>query len=187
VNVGIESGVPSELELWDKRATVEDNVRVIRLLREHGIYLAMGFIPFHPYATAETLVQNAEFLRDNAGHNLRRMIERLEIYPGTRIVERSERDDLLDATYWKTLDPYGYQFADERVERLAKHFASLYNNADYHQRGVLTEQPAVFEFETFNVVLQTFITRLYWRFHRLPGVRAPAKSRSWACRGVTRR
>lgn len=170
VNVGIESGVPAELELWEKRATIEDNVRIIRLLREHGIYLAMGFIPFHPYATAETLVQNAEFLRDNAGHNLRRMTERLEIYPGTRIVERIERDGLLGDTYWKTLDPYGYAFADERVERLAKHFASLYNNADYHERGVITDQSSVFEFETFNVVLQTFITRLYRRFHRIPGV-----------------
>src|SRR5206468_3732516 len=79
VNVGIESGVPEELEMWDKRATVEDNVTIIRMLREHGIYLAMGFIPFHPYATVETITRNAAFLRDNSGHNLRRMTERLEI------------------------------------------------------------------------------------------------------------
>jgi anaerobic magnesium-protoporphyrin IX monomethyl ester cyclase len=170
VNVGIESGVPDELVLWEKRATVEDNVTIIRMLREHGIYLAMGFIPFHPYATLETLVQNAAFLRDNSGHNLRRMTERLEIYPGTKIVARMEQDGLLHESYATTLDPYGYGFKDDRVGLLAKHYASLYNNEDYHERGVITEYSAVFEFETFNVVLQTFISRLYRRFHPVPGV-----------------
>lgn len=169
VNVGIESGVPEELELWDKRATVEDNVTIIRMLREHGIYLAMGFIPFHPYATVDTLTRNAEFLRDNAGHNLRRMTERLEIYPGTRMVDRMRADNLLDPDYDVTLDPYGYSFQDERVELLAKYYAALYNNDDYHLHGVLTDQSAVFEFETFNVVVQTFIARLYRRFHQTPG------------------
>ncbi len=170
VNVGIESGVASELLLWDKRATVEDNIRIIRLLRDHGIYLAMGFIPFHPYATYETLVENAQFLRDYCGHNLRRMTERLEIYPGTPIITRMSSDGLVKDSYWDMLDPYGYTFKDERVARLAIHFASLYNNGDYHQRGVITEQSAVFAFETFNVVLQTFISRIYRRFHHIPGV-----------------
>lgn len=170
VNVGIESGVPEELDLWEKRATVEDNRTIIRLLREHNVYLAMGFIPFHPYATADTLVRNAEFLRDNSGHNLRRMTERLEIYPGTKIVERMAEDGLLYDDYWTTLDPYGYHFRDDKVELLAKHYASLYNNDDYHKHGVITEQSAVFEFETFNVVVQTFITRIYRRFHATPGV-----------------
>lgn len=170
VNVGIESGVPEELDLWQKRATVEDNVTIIRMLREHGIYLAMGFIPFQPYATADTLLRNAAFLRDNAGHNLRRMTERLEIYPGTAIVAQLREDGLLEESYTDTLDHYGYRFADEQVERLAKHFASLYNNDDYHRRGVITEQSAVFKFETFNVVLQTFISRIYRRFHAVPGV-----------------
>jgi anaerobic magnesium-protoporphyrin IX monomethyl ester cyclase len=169
VNVGIESGVEDELRLWDKRATVEDNRTIIKMLREHGIYLAMGFIPFHPYATVETLVENAKFLRDNSGHNLRRMTERLEIYPGTRIIQKMESDGLLYDDYPTTLNHYGYRFHDERVEKLAKHYASLYNNEDYHQQGVITEQSAVFEFETFNVVVQTFISRLYRRFHTLPG------------------
>lgn len=167
-NVGIESGVPEELLLWEKRATVQDNVTVIRMLEQHGIYLAMGFMPFHPYATVETILQNAEFLQHNAGHNLRRMTERLEIYPGTKIVRKMRDDDLLADSYLNDLDPYGYVYKDERVEVLAKHFASLYNNDDYYQHGVITEQSSVFEFETFNVVLQTFISRLQRRFHRVP-------------------
>ncbi|MFI6287527.1 B12-binding domain-containing radical SAM protein [Streptomyces sp. NPDC051018] len=172
VNVGIESGVAEELLLWDKRATVEDNVTVIRMLREHGIYLAMGFIPFHPYATVETLVENAGFLRAHAGHNLRRLTERLEVYPGTSIETKMAADGLLGDDYRRTLDPYDYRFKDERVQRLAVYYASLYNNDDYHERGVITDQSAVFEFETFNVVVQTFVSRLYRRFHREAGAMA---------------
>jgi hypothetical protein len=50
------------------------------------------------------------------------------------------------------------------------HFASLYNNADYHEKGVITEQSSVFRFETFNVVLETFISRLRRKFRHIPQV-----------------
>ncbi|AUX26898.1 uncharacterized protein SOCEGT47_074680 [Sorangium cellulosum] len=170
VNVGIESGTPEELALWEKRATVDDNVRIIRLLREHGIYLAMGFIQFHPYSTVDTLRRNAEFLRANYGHNLRRLTERLEIYPGTPLIKRMEQDGLLAPDYWQTLDHYGYGYKDEAVGKLARHFASLYNNEDYHMRGVITDTSAVFEFETFNVVLSTYLLRIYRKFNHLPAV-----------------
>ena len=167
VNVGIESGTPSELKLWDKLATVDDNVRIIRLLKEHGIYLAMGFIQFHPYATVETLKSNAAFLRQHAGHNLRRLTERLEIYPGTVIVKKMKNDGLLDSDYFTTLNPYGYKFQDERVQQLGIHFAALYNDENYHKQGVIMNQSAVFKFETFNVVLETFISRTRRRFRHL--------------------
>jgi len=45
---------------------------------------------------------------------VRRITERLEIYPGTKIVARMEHDGLLHESYHTTLDPYGYGFADER-------------------------------------------------------------------------
>jgi hypothetical protein len=131
----------------------------------------MGFIQFHPYSTVETLESNARFLKDNGcAHNLRRLTERLEIYPGTRIVEQLERDGWLHDDYADTLNPYGYEFKDERVARLARYVASLYNNADYHEVGVITEQSAVFEFETFNVVVETYCTRTRRRFGHLAAV-----------------
>ncbi|HEX7243890.1 MAG TPA: radical SAM protein [Longimicrobiaceae bacterium] len=170
VNIGIESGTESELRLWDKKATVEDNHRVLALMREHGVYVAMGFIQFHPYSTLETLRTNAAFLKQWGGHNLRRLTERLEIYPGTRIVERLEREGLLRPEFHSTLNHYDYLYQDQRVERIARHFASLYNNDDYHQRGVITRQSAVFTFETFNVVVETFISRTRRAFGSMAGV-----------------
>ncbi len=170
VNVGIESGTNEELRLWDKLASVEDNIRIIRILREHGIYLAMGFIQFHPYSTVETLRENALFLKNHNGHNLRRLTERLEIYPGTVIVSKLEKDGLLHEDYFTSLHHFGYGFKDERVALLARHFASLYNNEDFHQNGVITEQSSVYKFETFNVVLETYMSRTRRAFGHVPGV-----------------
>jgi anaerobic magnesium-protoporphyrin IX monomethyl ester cyclase len=170
VNVGIESGTNEELRLWDKLASVEDNIRIIRMLREHGIYLAMGFIQFHPYSTVETLRENALFLKNHNGHNLRRLTERLEIYPGTVIVSKLEKDGLLHEDYFTSLHHFGYSFKDERVALLARHFASLYNNEDFHQNGVITEQSSVYKFETFNVVLETYMSRTRRAFGHVPGV-----------------
>jgi len=141
---GHRIGTAEELDLWDKRATVEDNIRIIRLLRDHGIYLAMGFIQFHPYSTVETLRSNALFLKNHNGHNLRRLTERLEIYPGTVIVGQLEKDGLLEEGYKKTLHHFAYKFKDERVQLLANHFAALYNNEDFHEKGVITEQSSVY-------------------------------------------
>ncbi len=171
VNVGIESGTAEELGLWDKRAKVEDNVRIIRLLREHGIYLAMGFIQFHPYSSVDTLRANALFLKNHNGHNLRRLTERLEIYPGTVIVSKLDKDGLLEDDYKTTLHHFAYRFKDERVAKLAKHFASLYNNEDFHENGVITEQSSVYKFETFNVVLETYISRTRRAFGHIQELR----------------
>lgn len=170
VNVGIESGTAEELALWQKRATVADNERMIRLLREHGIYLAMGFIQFHPYSTLDSIKLNADFLRRNSGHNLRRLTERMEIYPGTPLIKKMEEDGLVDESYRQFLNHYGYSFQNGDVSRLAKHFSSLYNNDDYHQRGVITEQSSVFAFETFNVVLSTFLSRTQRKYRSNPFV-----------------
>jgi hypothetical protein len=169
VNVGIEAGNETDLRLWDKLATVADNVRVIRLLREHGVYLSMGFIQFHPYATVDTIVANADFLRHNGGHNLRRLTERLEVYPGTLIAAQLERDGLLDESYARELNHYGYRYRDPCVARLATHFASLYNDEAYQRSGRIREETAVFRFEVFNVIVETFVSRCRRRFRGLAG------------------
>jgi hypothetical protein len=130
----------------------------------------MGFIQFHPYSTVETLRTNALFLKDHNGHNLRRLTERLEIYPGTVIVTRMEKDGLLEDEYKSTLHHFAYRFKDERVALLARHFASLYNNEDFHENGVITEQSSVYRFETFNVVLETYISRTRRAFGHIPAV-----------------
>lgn len=159
VLVGIESGSDVGLTHWKKRSTVADNQRVIKLLREQNIYVAFGFIMFHPHSTLEEIRENVEFLRQNLGHNLRRFGTRLEVYPGTAIETILRQENLLHPNYDETLDCLGYDYVNPAIGEFAKAFASLYGEK-YANELVIEKEPSVFQFETFDIVVHTYYSRL---------------------------
>lgn len=64
VFVGIESANESDLQLYNKHTTVEDNYVIIDLIKRHGLFPIMGFIAFNPYTTFEKIENNFRFLCD---------------------------------------------------------------------------------------------------------------------------
>lgn len=159
VLVGIESGSEIGLRRWQKLSSTEDNKRVIKLLREKNIYLAFGFISFHPWSTFEEIDQNNTFLRYQMGHNLRRYTVRLELYPGASVVEQLRAGDLLLPDYDTTLNPMAYKYKDKRVELLASALNGLYGH-QYEESCIIKKEPAVFKFETYDIVLHTYRSRI---------------------------
>ncbi|MDP5278669.1 radical SAM protein [Sphingomonas sp. DG1-23] len=159
VLVGIESGSDLGLARWQKKSTVADNVRIIRLLREANVYVAFGFIAFHPWITLEEYESNILFLRDSFGHNLRRFTTRLELYPGSEVIGQLQQDGLLDQSYTENLNIYGYRWVDERLERIANTLNGLYGT-EYAETGKIDREPAVFRFETFDITTHNFSSRL---------------------------
>jgi len=159
VLVGIEAGSDIGLHRWEKQSTVADNVRILALLKRLGVFTAFGFIAFHPWTRFDEYRENVAFLRDHAGHNLRRFTTRLELYPGAEVIDHLDKDGLLDPSYRETLNIYAYRFRDPRIERLAACLNSIYG-AEYQGSGTLTREPAVFAFETFDIVVNNFSTRL---------------------------
>lgn len=170
VLIGIESGSDRVLQLFKKSSTVEDNHRALRLFREQGVYVAFGFLMFHPYAAWRDLEENGHFLLEQMGHNLRRFITRLELYPGAEIVHQLEADGLLDPTYWQTLNPYAYRYQDPDIARLAQMLNELFG-AGYLRQGTIEEEPSVFAFETFDITLHTYLSRLQRDHHDHPEAR----------------
>jgi anaerobic magnesium-protoporphyrin IX monomethyl ester cyclase len=162
VLIGIESGSQTGLDRWKKKSTVEDNKRAIGLVRGAGIYVAFGFIAFHPWSTLDEVRENNTFLREYMGYNLRRYTVRLELYPGAEVVDTLRAEGKLHADFDISLNPLSYDFHDARIKRLAKCTALLYGER-YAADVVIGETPAVFEFETYDIVLHTFMSRL-WRF-----------------------
>lgn len=171
VLVGVESGTEAGLGRWNKRSTVEDNRRIIRLLREAGIYVAFGFISYHPWSSFEEIRANYAFLRAEMGHNLRRFTTRVELYPGAEMIGQLRADGLLAPDYEETLNPFGYGYADERIGKLAFGFNRLYGD-DYARNCTIAHEPAVFKFETYDIVLHTFGSRLRRLFGERPDVAA---------------
>ncbi|MBR0865898.1 radical SAM protein [Bradyrhizobium diazoefficiens] len=159
VCVGIESGNEADLLRWQKRSTVEDNRRVVRLLQEVGVHVAFGFIAFHPWSTFEEIRENQAFLRANVGHNLRRYTVRLELYPGAEVIEQLRAERMLAEDFFETLNPYGYIYRDPRVYTLATCVNAMFG-AEYAETCKIRDEPAVFKFETYSVVVHDFITRI---------------------------
>ncbi len=159
VLVGIESGSEVGLRRWKKRSTVEDNERIIKLLGDANIYVAFGFISFHPWSTFEEIYDNYHFLRYNMGHNLRRFTVRLELYPGAEVVDQLRAENMLKPAYDTHLNPFAYTYVDPRVEDLASALNGLYGK-EYEENCTITTSPAVFDFETYDIVLHTYISRL---------------------------
>lgn len=170
VLVGIESGSDIGLQHWQKRSNVEDNRRVIRLLREQNIYVSFGFIMFHPHSTLQEIRENVEFLRENLGHNLRRFGTRLEVYPGTQIESILRAQGLLHEEYDRTLNCMAYDSVNKEIVEFANAFASMFGE-EYEKNLVIHREPAVFKFETFDIVVHTYMSRLYRSYGHLSNVR----------------
>lgn len=66
VYLGVESGSVSGLATLNKRTTVEQNLRAMRILKETGVDADMGFMLLDPGSTLETIRENVAFLRQVA-------------------------------------------------------------------------------------------------------------------------
>jgi radical SAM superfamily enzyme YgiQ (UPF0313 family) len=153
VLIGFESGNEHGLKLFNKRATVEDNLRVIELLNRHKIFTSYGFINFHPYSTFSDLRDNANFLRGRIGYNLKRYCTQLQIYPGAAIIEKLENDGLLSAYDYKAANLHPYEYKHPGIGAFAGEMGKI-----------LREYRAVFDFEIFEIVTYTFIYRVRRKF-----------------------
>jgi len=125
--VGIEAGNDSDLRVFNKRASVEDNERTIALLERNDIDLTMGFIMLNPYSTWSTVADNYRFLAKHRAFILSQYIGKVHVYFGTALHERLRTDRLLtsDFSYRK---PFAYLFVDRKVRELDDFLEELRDN-----------------------------------------------------------
>jgi radical SAM superfamily enzyme YgiQ (UPF0313 family) len=154
VNIGFESGNDRGLRILNKRATMADNWRVLSVMKKHPlIYVTFGFIMLHPYSTIEDIKDNANFLyHTGIGQVIRHYFWMLEVYPGTQLEKKLHDDNLLRKEYDIEDGMYQYNFVDAEMEVLSRIFKQM-----------LTIK-SVWDFEIFDIVLHTFVSRLMRRY-----------------------
>jgi anaerobic magnesium-protoporphyrin IX monomethyl ester cyclase len=152
VLIGVESGSTETLRSWFKKATVADNHRAVELFRTNGVYVNMGFIMFHPHSTRQNVMENAAFLKAAGCHNLRLLCTRMEVYPGTELLERLRSQGLLRSDYDATLNPYAYTFVDAEMEKLAYAMALLAGE-EYARFGTVDVVPPHLQFAFMDFVI----------------------------------
>jgi anaerobic magnesium-protoporphyrin IX monomethyl ester cyclase len=91
VLIGVESGNPSDIELYAKRIDRERAKESLRTLRVLEINVSIGFIMFHPESTLDNISTNIDFLDENDLPTYRAMTNRLEMYPGSPLIDYFSR------------------------------------------------------------------------------------------------
>ncbi|MBD3229030.1 MAG: radical SAM protein [Candidatus Lokiarchaeota archaeon] len=113
--IGIESGVESQLELFNKRISVAKNLKTIKLINKWEIPVQWGYIMFNPYIKFEDLIKNAKFYFNKLKYySIHKMTMKLRVFPGTALYEKIRNDNLLkDSFNYKEI--FNYNYLDERV------------------------------------------------------------------------
>lgn len=127
VIIGAEAGSDYELQLYEKRATLEDNYRIAKILRDLDLfYVLTGFIMFGPNSTTQTLRSNIEFLhRFGFADNLMLVANVLMLIRDSKLyhILKEEGRVIEPGRHWELPK---YQMRDPLAERISKHWQNLF-------------------------------------------------------------
>jgi len=147
VYLGIESGSPTQLKRYNKGVTVEENREAIKIMREFGFEIEVGFIFFDPLSVLEELKQNIDFISEtNLYETDSRILGSLRIQEGSPYVLMARQAGLLGKKNADLLS-YSSQFQNKYVADLEKVF-SRWENATVKLVKLL---PVFFRLESYKI------------------------------------
>lgn len=115
VLIGVESANENDIRLYAKRTTPQQASDAIALLRRVDMEFSVGFIMFQPLSDLAGIRTNIEFLSDNNVGSFRRVVNRLEIYPGSPLLNYFRRKKV---AFREDAYRLYYEFADSGVAEL---------------------------------------------------------------------
>lgn len=117
--VGIEAGNESDLKLYNKLTTVDDNYNILSMLKKHEIAPQIGFINLNPYSTLETIKQNYYFLTKVGMDNLFMYVcSYMRVYKYTKMYEMIKEDNLTIPGNDYLDDKSMYSFENKDVQKI---------------------------------------------------------------------
>lgn len=118
--LGIDAGNEQDRILYNKRASLEQNLKALKLLEDVGIWVRYGLIGFNPYSTRESIKENYFFLKKAGSINFYHYgAMRLQIYKGTALYLKVKEDGLLKDSF-SFLNVYDYKYQHECVEKIMR-------------------------------------------------------------------
>lgn len=113
--LGIESGSKKQLRRYGKGVTVEENRQAIKILRELGFSLEVGFIFFSPLDDMEDLYNNISFIEETKLYETdSRIFGSLRVQKGTTYVDMLKRKKLLGRFLRESLS-YSCRYQNDEV------------------------------------------------------------------------
>jgi radical SAM superfamily enzyme YgiQ (UPF0313 family) len=131
--VGVESGSDHSLRTLNKKTTVAQNRHALEALNKVGMLADFGLIFFDPESTVEDIRANLDFFHAMAGAGQAPLsFGRMEVYAGTPILERLQREGRLTGNYLA----WNYTIPDPRVELLFRLMITALRHRHYDNDGV---------------------------------------------------
>jgi radical SAM superfamily enzyme YgiQ (UPF0313 family) len=157
---GVESGCQTILDAVNKRTTVEQNEKAIRMAKEAGLFVSISIILGYPGETKDMLKQTLDFIRRTEPDDVYICIA--TPYPGTelrRVVEENGWNMSPDWSQYNTVTPVfeNPNLSDEEVKELRRTFYDSF----YSPRYVLRH---LFNGNFYSrVMARTSLNHILWR------------------------
>jgi len=146
VFLGVEFGVQSLLDFYQKGITVERSVKALRTIKKLKIKTSIGYIMFEPLMDIDTFRKNLKFYVENINFKLRHVVSKLAIYRYSPVYEKLKPKLKMNTamTFDQLLgDHYLYEFKDRKVDflyRLFKDCLPIISPSKKYRR-IITELP----------------------------------------------
>ncbi|MCL6589471.1 MAG: B12-binding domain-containing radical SAM protein [Firmicutes bacterium] len=124
VFIGVESFVQRQLDYYNKKVTVEENIKALEIVHEMNIKISIGWLIYEPFVTLKEIRENIRIFKSVFHENFEGFEADFQpislrtpviLYPGTQIREQIVNQGLYIAT-----EQFGYVFQDEDVALLRK-------------------------------------------------------------------
>ncbi len=148
MTIGIEAGNQRDLDLYEKRTTVKDNIQIVKLLKESDILPIIGFIGFNPYTTILSLKENCLYLIEVKEADLYKYIcSFLGIIENTKIHRKVQSEGLLTEK-WSKKNERGYKFKDKEVRPLIDFVMKLQSDFYIYGNDISSFMKTVYDYYT---------------------------------------
>lgn len=116
VFVGIESFIESHLRLYNKRTTVEQNIRALKILEELDIQINIGFLLFNPVTTLADIKETIKIFRKINFNKKNKFYIKPISYSPVIITEGSMLFNFIKAKGLEKNNYLGYSFLNKETE-----------------------------------------------------------------------
>lgn len=143
VIIGIEAANTHDLKLYNKRANLADNKRVINLFRDNDIYVSLGFIMLNPKSTLDGVRRNYEFLKEHEIDDYEYYQSYLYLDYGTGLHKYFQNQGYLKPEF-SYLYPTNYNFENDEIRILSDFIKNTLWPSSLAKRGEIYRSFQVF-------------------------------------------
>ena len=122
--LGVDAGNQQDIKLYNKRATLSDNLNALKILSKVGIWARFGFIFFNPFSSLDTIKENYNYLCQIKSANIYHYGSlHMIIFEKTKFKDMVHDNALLGDDYYG-IDIYNYRFKNNKCYEYFKFISS---------------------------------------------------------------